>query len=114
MNTKKIIISSVAAGILGSTSLVNAGEIEANVSLATDYVFRGFSQTNEDPAISGGFDYGFDGTPQPRLIYMLVTALMYLKASQSIYHIFISSILVKLTLLITQSLLLALVLTMLA
>jgi len=61
MNTKKIIISSVAAGILGSTSLVNAGEIEANVSLATDYVFRGFSQTNEDPAISGGFDYGFDG-----------------------------------------------------
>ena len=27
-----------------------------NVALSTDYVFRGISQTNEDPAISGGFD----------------------------------------------------------
>ena len=60
MNTKKIIISSVAATILASSSLANAGDIEANVALATDYVFRGFSQTNEDPAISGGFDYAFD------------------------------------------------------
>ncbi len=28
----------------------------ANVALASDYVFRGFSQTKEDPALSGGFD----------------------------------------------------------
>jgi uncharacterized protein (TIGR02001 family) len=27
-----------------------------NVALATDYTFRGISQTNESPAISGGFD----------------------------------------------------------
>jgi uncharacterized protein (TIGR02001 family) len=60
MNTKKIIISSVAATILASSSLASAGDIEANIALATDYVFRGFSQTNEDPAISGGFDYAFD------------------------------------------------------
>jgi uncharacterized protein (TIGR02001 family) len=40
--------------------LASAGDIEANVALSTDYVFRGFSQTNEDPAISGGFDYSFD------------------------------------------------------
>lgn len=60
MNTKKIIVSSVAAAILASCSLANAGDIEANVALSTDYVFRGFSQTNEDPAISGGFDYAFD------------------------------------------------------
>lgn len=60
MNTKKIIISSVAAAILASTTLASAGDIEANVALSTDYVFRGFSQTNEDPAISGGFDYSFD------------------------------------------------------
>lgn len=33
------------------------GEFSGNVALATDYVWRGFSQTNEDPAISGGFDY---------------------------------------------------------
>ncbi|MGK0373761.1 MAG: hypothetical protein ACJA2E_000228 [Arenicella sp.] len=60
MNTKKIIISSVTAAILASTTLASAGDIEANVALSTDYVFRGFSQTNEDPAISGGFDYSFD------------------------------------------------------
>ena len=58
---KKLITSSAAAAILASTSLASAGEIEANVSLATDYVFRGFSQTQEEPAISGGFDYGFEG-----------------------------------------------------
>ncbi|MBU0602060.1 MAG: TorF family putative porin [Gammaproteobacteria bacterium] len=29
----------------------------ANVGLYSQYVFRGISQTNEDPAIQGGFDY---------------------------------------------------------
>lgn len=43
-----------------STNYASAAEVEANVALATDYVFRGFSQTDEDPAISGGFDYSFD------------------------------------------------------
>lgn len=31
--------------------------LTANVSLASDYVFRGISQTGGDPAIQGGFDY---------------------------------------------------------
>ena len=31
-------------------------ELSANVALTTDYVFRGFSQTDESPAIQGGFD----------------------------------------------------------
>lgn len=31
--------------------------ISANVALTSDYVWRGYSQTDEDPAISGGFDY---------------------------------------------------------
>ena len=29
--------------------------LSANVALTTDYVFRGFSQTDEGPAIQGGF-----------------------------------------------------------
>lgn len=33
------------------------GEWSGNVSISSDYVWRGISQTNEDPAISGGFDY---------------------------------------------------------
>ena len=32
-------------------------EFSANVALSTDYMYRGGSQTNEQPAISGGFDY---------------------------------------------------------
>ncbi len=31
--------------------------VTGNVSLATDYIFRGISQTNHKPAIQGGFDY---------------------------------------------------------
>lgn len=34
------------------------GEISANVTLASDYIFRGVSQSSEQPAIQGGFDYG--------------------------------------------------------
>src|SRR5690606_3800728 len=32
-------------------------EVSANVTLATDYVFRGISQTDEKGAIQGGFDW---------------------------------------------------------
>jgi len=60
MNIKKLQISALAAAVLASSNVANAGDIEANVAIATDYVFRGFSQTMEDPAISGGFDYGFE------------------------------------------------------
>lgn len=34
----------------------------ANVSLTSDYLFRGISQTNRDPAIQGGFDYSYDSS----------------------------------------------------
>ena len=32
--------------------------LSANVALTTEYVFRGFSQTGEGPAVQGGFDVG--------------------------------------------------------
>ena len=41
--------------IIGSVSL-HAAEFESNVALSNDYVWRGMSQTTEEPAISGGFD----------------------------------------------------------
>ena len=34
------------------------GEFSANVAIVTDYRFRGITQSDEDPAIQGGFDYG--------------------------------------------------------
>jgi uncharacterized protein (TIGR02001 family) len=46
----------IAASLLAAPVLAQA-EISANVALTTDYVWRGVSQTNEDPAIQGGFDF---------------------------------------------------------
>ena len=34
-------------------------EFSANVAIATDYLFRGISQTDNGPAVSGGFDYTY-------------------------------------------------------
>jgi len=60
MKMKQLLMGGLAATVLASASSAYAGDIEANVALATDYVFRGVSQTDEEPAISGGFDYSFD------------------------------------------------------
>jgi len=49
-------------------------EFSANVALTTDYRFRGLSQTNEDPAIQGGFDYGYSGDALPVSFYAGVWA----------------------------------------
>lgn len=48
----------VAAASMATT--VAAAEIEGNVTLASDYSFRGWSQTQRDPAIQGGFDIALD------------------------------------------------------
>ena len=34
--------------------------VSANVAFATDYIWRGMTQTGDDPAMSGGFDYSAD------------------------------------------------------
>lgn len=39
---------------------VKGVEAEANVTLSSDYSFRGISQTGLDPAIQGGFDIALD------------------------------------------------------
>jgi uncharacterized protein (TIGR02001 family) len=59
---KKVLPAAIAASLLaGATATtVQAGEISANVALTSDYRFRGISQSNEDIAIQGGFDYAWD------------------------------------------------------
>ena len=59
---KKVLPAAIAASLLtgAMATTVQAGEISANVSLVSDYRFRGISQSNEDIAIQGGFDYAFD------------------------------------------------------
>ena len=46
----------IATALLASSSAALA-EISGNVSLASDYVFRGISQTDNQMALQGGFDY---------------------------------------------------------
>ena len=52
----------IASAMVVSAPMVQADsphEFSANVALSTDYLFRGISQTDGNPAISGGFDYSY-------------------------------------------------------
>jgi uncharacterized protein (TIGR02001 family) len=59
---KTVLAASLAALLPLSIPAVKAAEptpeieISGNVSLVSDYRFRGISQTNRDPAVQGGFD----------------------------------------------------------
>ena len=73
--SRKVVASSRAAGLLSCVALGNLavaqtaapavpaaapadpGPLTANVSLTSDYRYRGISQSNLQPAIQGGFDY---------------------------------------------------------
>jgi len=57
MTIKKIALGGLTATMLATSTLSSAGEIEGNVALATDYVFRGFSQTIEEPAMWLGLQF---------------------------------------------------------
>jgi len=58
---KKTALTLIASSLLVSTGFTSVyaedDSVSANVSIATDYVWRGFSQTLENPAVSGGFDW---------------------------------------------------------
>lgn len=43
----------------GEAALI-PGAFSANAAVTTNYLFRGISQTDNDPAIQGGFDYAHD------------------------------------------------------
>jgi uncharacterized protein (TIGR02001 family) len=59
----KLFTASALAGAAALALLASAGAasaqdvaVTANIAVTSDYVFRGFSQTNEDPAVQGGVD----------------------------------------------------------
>ena len=52
---KNFLKTGVIAFFSGVMSL-QAAEFESNVALSSDYIWRGMTQTAEEPAISGGFD----------------------------------------------------------
>lgn len=57
----KIKTSAIAAAMVASASLGSIqtafAEISGNVALTSNYIFRGVTQNNEDPALQGGFDW---------------------------------------------------------
>lgn len=61
---KRLIAASVLAALpllaAGTASAADASPVVANVSLASDYAYRGISQTDQKPALQGGFDYAHD------------------------------------------------------
>ncbi len=62
MLNKKLLSVAVATTLLagiGATS-VQASDISGNIALTSDYRFRGISQSDENPAVQGGFDASFE------------------------------------------------------
>lgn len=57
MNKSLIALALVGAFAAPAFAADSAHTVTGNVSLATDYIFRGISQTQHKPALQGGFDY---------------------------------------------------------
>jgi uncharacterized protein (TIGR02001 family) len=61
MLNKKLLPAALATALLAGATVAQADmEISGNVALTSDYKFRGISQSNEDIAVQGGFDLGWD------------------------------------------------------
>lgn len=61
MLNKKLLPAALATALLAGATVAQADmEISGNVALTSDYKFRGISQSDEDIAIQGGFDLGWD------------------------------------------------------
>jgi len=57
MKTLKLALCAVAASVaFGGAAMAQDSSVAFNVAVTSDYVFRGISQTQEDPAISAGVD----------------------------------------------------------
>jgi uncharacterized protein (TIGR02001 family) len=54
---KKTMSSTLVAALLAGSAGLAQADLTANLGLSSDYMWRGISQTQRDPAISGGLDY---------------------------------------------------------
>lgn len=57
---KTSLAKSIGLGLMVMGSAQTSAEVSANVSLVSDYVFRGISQTQSDLTIQGGFDWSHE------------------------------------------------------
>ena len=57
----KLTTTTAALTLAGLTSLsAQAGDFTANLSASNNYLWRGLTQTQNNPAVSGGIDYAHD------------------------------------------------------
>lgn len=60
MNAMKIALATAAATVaLSGAAMAQEAKISYNIGVTSDYVFRGVSQTQEDPAVQGGVDASY-------------------------------------------------------
>lgn len=57
---KTLAVTTLALTVPMITSVATAAEVSGNVTLTTDYKFRGISQNDTSPAVQGGFDVAFE------------------------------------------------------
>lgn len=50
-----------AAPVAMAEGALDKGNFSANIAYTTDYVYRGISLSNDNAAVSGGFDWGYKG-----------------------------------------------------
>jgi len=55
MNKLKVLL--MGSSLLLTSTTAFAADVSGNVNLASDYVYRGISQTDEEATIQGGFDF---------------------------------------------------------
>ena len=62
MHTKPLATALAILATIATAGTAHAGDgpFTANVGLVSDYAYRGWSQTDERPALQGGFDYAHD------------------------------------------------------
>lgn len=59
--TKLSLVAAIAASTFTTTAIASELEVSANVGVASDYVWRGMTQTNNGAAVQGGIDLAMGG-----------------------------------------------------
>ena len=75
--------AAVLAATLGALAApaIAEGEFSGNVTLTSDYVFRGITQTDGAPMVQGGFDYANARPSLTHLISITKLVMQYTRAS---------------------------------
>lgn len=59
--TKLSLVAALAASMFTTTAVASEVEVSANMAATSNYVWRGMTQTDNSPAIQGGFDVSMGG-----------------------------------------------------